>query len=177
MPVPSEYFSYLHPHLTVLVSCGKGEEQNIITIAWHMPISVEPPLMAISVSPRRYSHGLIKKYREFVVNVPTIDIIRAVHRCGSVSGRNFDKFKDTGLTPIASKKVGTPSIKECPLSIECVLESEMDMGDHTVFVGNVVHIRKEKEAYKDTLMKEEYSWIGHLGKNVYIDRWGKVHRE
>ena len=177
MPETTEYFRYLHPHLTVLVTCGKGDERNIITVAWHMPISVDPPLLGISVAHRRHSHGLIRRYREFVVNVPALDIISKVHRCGSVSGRDVDKFSDTGLTPAESSAVSVPSIMECPVSMECRLEAEHDLGDHTLFVGRVVHIRKNDEMYDGTLLKEEHSWIGHLGRNVYIDRWGRIHRE
>ena len=67
----------LHPMHTVLVSCvGENGKPNIITLAWAMPTSINPPLVAISIAPKRHSHTLIEETKEFVVNVPTMKILR-----------------------------------------------------------------------------------------------------
>ena len=81
----SRAYRLLHPKSVVMVSCtDKTGKVNIITLAWSMPTSANPPLIAISVSPRRYSHRLIKETKEFVVNVPTIEIARETLFCGRV---------------------------------------------------------------------------------------------
>ena len=97
-----------------MVSCiDKTDGANIVTLAWSMPTSSDPPLIAISVSPRRYSHRLIEETKEFVVNVPTIEIARETLFCGRVSGRKHDKFKEAPLTALPAKKVQAAIIKEC----------------------------------------------------------------
>ncbi|MDI6805759.1 MAG: flavin reductase family protein, partial [Candidatus Bathyarchaeia archaeon] len=137
----------LHPMHTVLVSCiGKAGKPNIITLAWAMPTSINPPLVAISIAPRRYSHALIEETKEFVVNIPTMEILRETLFCGRRSGRDLDKFKEAGLTPAPAKKVKPPIIKECVAHLECRLHSQFTIGDHTIFIGEIVEAYVEKEA-------------------------------
>lgn len=168
-----KFYRYLSPNVVVLVSCGEGEERNIITIAWQGPVSSNPPLHGIAIHPKRHSHGIIEKYEEWVVNLPVFEILKEVHRCGRVSGREVDKFSDTGLTAVPSAKVGAPTIKECPFNVECKLHSRHSLGDHTLFVGEVVHVRQEPGVFDGSKMSKEFSFIGHLGGNDYIDRWGR----
>jgi flavin reductase (DIM6/NTAB) family NADH-FMN oxidoreductase RutF len=132
-------YRLLHPMHTVLVTyVGKTGKPNIITLAWAMPTSIKPPLVAISVSPRRHSHALIEETKEFVVNTPTMDILDKVVFCGTTSGRSHDKFKEAGLTPIPGKKVKAPLVRECVGHLECKLRSQCVTGDHTIFVGEIV---------------------------------------
>jgi len=84
----------LHPRNVPMVSCtDKTGEANTVTLAWSMPTSFDPPLVAIGVSPRRYSHRLIEETKEFVVNVPTIEIARETLLCGRVSGRSITSLR------------------------------------------------------------------------------------
>ena len=107
-------YRLLHPMHTVLVTCvGKKGKPNIMPLAWAMPTSHSPPLVAISISSKRYSHALIEKTEEFVINIPTVKIVNETLACGNTSGRDHDKFEETGLTPIPAKKVKTPIIEEC----------------------------------------------------------------
>jgi len=174
----SHYYRYLSPHVTILVTTGKhgSKDMNIVTLAWHMPVSMDPPLHAISIRPSRYSMTLIEKYREWVVNLPTMDMLEKVHFCGTNSGKTVDKFKATGLTPVPSKTVSAPSIKECPLHLECKLHSRHTAGDHEILVGEVVHMVADPEAFGGTIMDDAHSHIGHMGGNDYMDRWGKVRK-
>jgi len=138
-------YRLLHPMHTVIVSCvGKEGKPNITTLAWAMPTSINPPLVAISLAPTRHSHKLIEETGEFIVNIPTIEILKAVYACGSLTGRSFDKFKKANLTPIPAKKVTAPAIRECIAHLECSVEDKFTTGDHTVFVGKIL------EAYADT---------------------------
>jgi len=129
-------YRLLYPMHAVLVSCmGKAGKPNVITLAWAMLTSINPPLVAISISPRRHSHALIEETKEFVVNIPTMEILDETLFCGRASGRDHDKFKETGLTSLPVKQVKTPIIKECVGHLECRLHSQHTTGDHTIFVG------------------------------------------
>ena len=119
-------YRLLHPMHTVLVSCvGKDGKPNVLPLAWAMPTSLYPALVAVSVAPARYSHGLIEETGEFVVNLPTIDIIKQTLSCGRTSGKNTDKFAKTGLTSLPARKVRSPIVKECVAHIECKLHSQL----------------------------------------------------
>jgi len=168
-------FRLLHPMHTVLVSCvGKTGKPNIITLAWAMPTSINPPLVAISVAPRRHSHALIEETREFVVNIPTIDILDATLFCGRRSGKDYDKFKEAGLTPLPARKVKTPIIKECVAHLECKLHSQFVTGDHTIFVGEIIEAYANKEAFADGYNLEKAKMIFHLGGNEFATLEPKV---
>ncbi len=117
---------------------------NIITIGMVHIFSFNPPLIGIGISPKRYSFELIKKAKEFVVNIPTQEILKAVSYCGEHSGRDGDKFQATGLTREPPKKITTPAIKECPVKFECQLIKEIETGDHTWFIGEVVSVTADE---------------------------------
>ncbi len=154
----------LHPRNVVMVSCtDKAEKTNIITLAWSMPTSSNPPLVAISVAPQRYSHGLIEETKEFVVNVPTIEIVKETLFCGRRSGREHDKFKETPLTALRAKKVQAPIIKECVAHLECKLVQKITTGDHTIFVGEVLAAHANEGVFNDKFNISKVSPIYHLG--------------
>jgi len=127
------------PSPVVMATCaGSDGKPNIITLGMYMSISLRPPLVCIGVSPRRYSHRLIEETGEFVVNVPSMDLEDEMRLCGTRSGRDCDKFKETGLTPIPASKVRPPLIEECYGHLECRVVQTHVCGDHTLFVGEVV---------------------------------------
>jgi flavin reductase (DIM6/NTAB) family NADH-FMN oxidoreductase RutF len=161
-------YRLLHPMHTVLVSCvGKNGKPNIITLAWAMPTSINPPLVAISISPRRHSHTLIEETKEFIVNIPAMDILDETVFCGTTSGRSHDKFKEAGLTPLPAKKVKAPLIEECAGHLECKLHSQCTTGDHTIFVGEIVHANVDKGVFTDSYDLKKAKMIFHLGGDKY----------
>jgi len=165
----------LHPMHTVLVSCvGRNGKPNIITLAWAMPTSINPPLVAISIAPKRHSHALIEETKEFVVNVPTMKILKETLFCGRRSGRNYDKFKEASLTPSPAKKVKLPIIKECAAHLECKLQSQFAAGDHTIFVGEIVEAYANKGAFMNKYDLEKAKMIFHLGGNDFATLEPKV---
>lgn len=173
----SSFSKLIHPMHTVLVSCvSKSGKPNIITLAWAMPTSINPPLVAISVAPRRHSHKLIEETKEFVVNIPTIDILKETLFCGRVSGRDHDKFKESGLTPLPAKKVKPPAIKECVAHLECKLLSQHTTGDHTIFVGEIVEAYANKDAFKHKYKLKNAKMLFHLGGNQFATLKPKILR-
>ncbi len=144
-------YRLLHPMHTVLVSCqGNSAKPNVTTLAWAMPTSNSPPLLAVSIAPGRHSHKLIEESGEFIVNIPTLEIIQAVYACGSLTGRSFDKFRKANLTPMAAKKVKAPAIRECIAHLECEVDGQMTTGDHTIFVGKILEAYADLGAFSDS---------------------------
>ncbi len=157
-------YRLLHPRHVVMASCiDKTGGANIVTLAWSIPTSFDPPLVAISVSPRRYSHRLIEETKEFVVNVPTIEIAGETLFCGRVSGREHDKFKEAPLTALPAKKVQAPIIKECVAHLECKLVQKITTGDHTIFIGEVLAAHVNEGVFDDKFNISKVNPIYHLG--------------
>lgn len=146
MKIEKRPATILYPVPVVLVtSIDQGGKPNIITIAWAGTVCSMPPMVGIAIRPSRYSHELITRTRELVVNMPTADQLQAVDYCGMVSGRDIDKFKVTGLTPLPASRVKPPLIKECPVNMECEVRHILPLGAHDLFVAEIVvnHIDEE----------------------------------
>ena len=169
---PESYVKLSPPSPVVLVTCiSKKGKPNIITIGMYMPISFKPPLLIIGVSPKRYSHKLIKETGEFVVNVPPKHLVKQAVYCGTHSGREVDKFKETGLTAIPAKIVKPPLIKECIAHFECKLHASYEVGDHTIFVGKVVSVSLEEGFEEEGLLSVlKAEPISHRGRYYYIQK-------
>lgn len=141
----------LFPTPVVLVtSIDEKGKANIITLAWTGVVNSDPPMVGISIRPERYSHGNIQRIKEFVLNIPSQELVRKVDACGVLSGREVDKFSLTGLTPIPSEKVKPPLIDECPVQMECEVKQIIPLGSHDLFLGQIValHIREEIQKEK-----------------------------
>ncbi|MDR1546151.1 MAG: flavin reductase family protein [Deltaproteobacteria bacterium] len=116
---------------------------NVMTAAWGGIASSDPPCVSVSVRPSRWTHGAILKNKAFSVNCPSSALAVAVDYVGLVSGRDFDKFKIAGLTAVRSDLVEAPYVAECPVTLECALRSQVDLGAHTMFVGQIVDVKAD----------------------------------
>lgn len=134
----------LAPVPPALVTCGDSDKQNALTIAWTGIINTNPPKTYISVRPERFSYPIIDKTGEFVINLPTQSMAKAVDFCGVKSGRDIDKFKETGLTPSPSSSVSCPQIEESPLSLECRVFQKIELGSHHMFLADIVAVNVEE---------------------------------
>ncbi|MDR1004713.1 MAG: flavin reductase family protein [Prevotellaceae bacterium] len=140
----------IYPLPAVLVSCGSTpEEYNILTVAWTGTICSDPPMCYISVRPERYSHDILLRNREFVINLTTTDMARATDWCGVRSGKSHNKFKEMQLTPGKSSVIKAPLIEESPLCIECRVTEVQPLGSHDMFIAEVVNVRAD-ERYMDS---------------------------
>ncbi len=135
----------LAPLPPVLVSCGDMDKPNVMTAAWSGVVCTEPTLVYVSVRPSRYSYELIEKSGEFVLNLPTVALAKAVDLCGVKSGRHIDKFKLAGITPIGCNKISAPQVKEAPVALECVVKQAISYGTHTMFLAEVVAVNIEEQ--------------------------------
>jgi len=165
---PSTASRLLHPKLTVLLTCVDSTgKADIITLAWTMPVSMNPPLLAVSIAPRRHSHKLIEETKEFVINIPTMELVEETLFCGRKSGRDSDKFKETGLTPSPAKTVKPPIIKECVAHIECTLYEQIAEGDHTLFIGEIKAAYVNEDAFTGEYDLSRNQLIFHVGGNKF----------
>ncbi len=162
----------LHPKLTVLVtSISEDENPNIITIAWAMPVSIEPSLLAVSIGKDRHSHDIISDSGEFGVNIPEKNLLEEVKTIGSKSGSTFDKFSKTGLTKGEAEKIHAPLIEECVASIECEVVDQCEAGDHTLFIGRIVSGKVDSEVFdqeEDIFDTDRFEPIFHIGGPNFV---------
>lgn len=131
----------VYPLPAVLVSCGKyGEEENALTVAWTGTICTNPAMCYISVRPERHSYNMIKDSGEFVINLTTKDIVKAVDYCGVRSGAKENKLEKMGLTTAKGTKVSAPIIEQCPVNIECKVREIKELGSHHMFIADVLGV-------------------------------------
>ena len=139
----------LYPVPAVLVSAAdKDGNSNLITVAWAGTICSDPPMLSISVRPERYSYHMIRETGEFVVNLTTEELVRAVDFCGVKSGRDTDKWKETGLTPEKASVVNVPLVRQSPVNLECRVLRVDELGSHHMFIAQVVAVDVD-EKYMD----------------------------
>src|SRR4030067_1612679 len=134
----------------VLVTCTDGNGRpNIITLAWAGVVNSGPPMVGISIRPERYSHDCIKGAMEFVVNLPSEEMVKGVDACGMVSGRETDKFSLTGWKTVPAEKGKAPLIDECPVQMECKVKQIISLGSHDLFLGEIIALHVKEEVQKE----------------------------
>ena len=138
-----------YPLPAVMVSCGDMENSNIITVAWTGVICSDPAMVYISIRPSRHSYNMIMESKEFVINLTTEDLTFKTDWCGVKSGKDIDKFKEMNLTKQKSEFVKCPMIAESPISIECEVIEEKNLGSHTMFIAKVLGVHASKEYIDD----------------------------
>lgn len=131
----------VYPLPAALVSCGNTDDtRNLITVAWTGTICTNPPMLYISVRPERYSYDIIAQQKEFTLCLTTRDMAAATDWCGVKSGRDFFKWAQIGLTPVPGVSVGTWSIEQSPICIECRVREIVKLGSHDMFMADVVNV-------------------------------------
>lgn len=136
--------SMVCPVPPTLVSCGTMEKPNAITIAWTGILNTQPPKTYISVRPERFSYNLIKESGEFVINLPTAKLVKAIDYCGCRSGAKEDKFKATGITPMESGFLSCPQVAESPINIACKVVDIVPLGTHHMFIADIIGVNVEE---------------------------------
>jgi flavin reductase (DIM6/NTAB) family NADH-FMN oxidoreductase RutF len=142
----SKAFTLMESGPVVLVTTNDGERNNIMTISWTMVVDFTP-LFAITTGPWNYSYAALRKSRECVIAIPTVNLIDQVVGVGTCSGADTDKFQNFGLTPVKGKHVRSPLIRECLANIECKVIDIVKKHHIVVLEGVAVYFdssRKEK---------------------------------
>lgn len=130
----------LAPLPPALVSCGTGEEVNLLTVAWTGILSTVPPKTYISVRPSRHSYGLLLSQGEFVIHLPSAAMARTVDFCGMYTGAKVNKIERCDLHLTASQSVSVPTVSECPLALECRIFDRVPLGSHDMLLADVTAV-------------------------------------
>ena len=138
----------LAPLPCVMVSCSDGKEDNIITIAWTGIINSDPPMTYVSVRPSRHSYQMIKKSKEFVINMTSEELTFALDYCGCRTGAKEDKFETMHLTKAKGDIVSCPMIAESPINLECKVVSTKKLGSHDMFMAEIVAVHVDPKLVK-----------------------------
>ena len=138
----------LNPTPVVMVSCGSTlDEYNIITVAWAGTVNSDPPVCVVSIRPERHSYGIIKQSGAFVINLVDKRLTPYADWCGVRSGRKYNKFVETGLTPVRATMVNAPMIEESPVNLECKVTQVIPLGSHDLFLAEVVAVHVNEKLF------------------------------
>ena len=170
----------LAPVPPALISCGTVENPNVMTAAWTGIVCTNPALTYVSVRPSRYSYELIKNSGEFVINLPTVAMAKAVDWCGVKSGRTENKFLKMGLTALPCEHVSAPQIAQSPVSMECRVLQVTNYGSHDMFLAEILAVNVD-DAYigkneefnieKAGLLAYAHGFYYALGKKIGRFGW------
>ena len=147
----------------LIVSIDENKKPNVMTAGEIFNIDLRnPAVVGISIREATYTHSLITKSRQFTINFPTSAILEQVDLVGTFSGSTgLDKFEKYGLTPVKSSEIDTPIIAECPVNLECKITSITDVGEHTLFIAEVVamHVDSDKLGKNEEMLIEKMDSI------------------
>ena len=156
----SQVYRLIEPGPVVMVTTANGARANVMTLSWHMMIDFEPPLLACVVSNGDYTFEILKKTKECVIAIPTVELAEKVVACGNASGRKVDKFRKFGLTLSAAERVRAPLIKECYANLECRVTDTRLVNQYNIFIVEVV------KAWIDRSQKDPRT-IHHRGRGIF----------
>jgi flavin reductase (DIM6/NTAB) family NADH-FMN oxidoreductase RutF len=153
----------------LLVTSSYRGRHNAMPVAYAMVLSIVPPKIGIAVHPSRHSYDVIHKTDEFAINIPSRELLHHVQYLGSLSGADFDKIELTKLPNFRARKLNTILLEGCVGWIECSLEDTIEIGDHFLFVGQVVAVQADDDAFDDhwLLKDNDAKPLHYLGGNHY----------
>jgi len=124
----------------------KEGKPNLMTAAWGSICCSKPPCVGVSLRKATYTYGNLMERKAFTLSIPPEEYVKEVDYIGIASGRNVDKFAETGLTPAKSDLVDAPYVQEFPLILECKVIHTLEIGLHTLFVGEILDVKAEPSA-------------------------------
>lgn len=154
----------------VLVSSLFDGRAGLTPIAWNMPISDDPPIMALEIWNKHFIYKAILQTGDFVINIPSSDMAEAVRKLGSISGGKVDKFKEYGLEKEDSKKIKSPRLKSAIGILECKLHKDKTILDkYNIVLGDVVYAEAEEGIFTDRWHPEKSgpTFLHHLGGKIF----------
>jgi flavin reductase (DIM6/NTAB) family NADH-FMN oxidoreductase RutF len=121
-----------------------GGTPNIMTAAWAGICCSQPPCVAVSLRKATYTYGSLMLKKAFTINIPPEAYAKEADYCGIASGKAGNKFTAAGLTPVKGDLVDAPYVQEFPLVLECKIIHTLEIGLHTLFVGEILDVKAEE---------------------------------
>lgn len=170
-------YRLIGPGPVVLVSSLYDGRPAITPIAWHMPVSDDPPIVALEIWKGHFVHKAVLQTGDFVINIPPSGMADVVRQLGSVSGRKTDKFKKFGLKKEAPLKIKSPRLAAAIGILECRLRKDRRLLDkYDIVLGDVVHAEAESGLFADRWLPEKKGAgiFHHLGGRIFYEPAGRV---
>jgi flavin reductase (DIM6/NTAB) family NADH-FMN oxidoreductase RutF len=166
---PADAIRLLNGGPVVLVTTRWREQTGVMPAIWYTQLSREPPLLGLAVHPGRHTHDMIRYSEEFALNFPSRDLLNHTHYFGAVSGADVSKLELAKLATFRAARVEAPLISACVAWIECGVEDSFRFGDHTLFIGRVLAVQAEPEAFDETWLvgDRDYRPLHYLGLDRY----------
>lgn len=166
---PTDALRLLNGGPVALVTTRFRESTNVMPAIWTVSLSRRPPLIGVAVNPSRHTHDMIRFAEEFALNFPGPDLLNHTHYFGAVSGAEVGKLELAKLATFKASKISAPLIENCLAHVECSLEDALRLGDHTLFVGRVLVVQAEPEAFDETwlIQNSDYRPLHYLGGDRY----------
>jgi len=159
-----------YPRIAVVVTAQAKGKDNAMAAAWHAPISREPPLYGVCISPKRFTYQLIAESKEFGVNFLPFAEAELVASVGGSGGYEIDKFQRFNIARDKPVKTAVPILKAAYAAYECKLVDDRGYGDHRWLVGEIVAVHRLREVFtpEETLDLDKVSPILYLGHERYV---------
>jgi flavin reductase (DIM6/NTAB) family NADH-FMN oxidoreductase RutF len=170
----------------VIITVGNGKRNGMTgSDVSTVEGSHKPPLVMVSICERNYTHDLIREYKEFAINTISTDQIEVANFFGSRSGRDVDKFKESGVEVLPASKIKAPLLKESPVCLECkvvaeyssryhcaelIPEPDGSVAHHTMFIAEVVAIHKNSDKTPIATFRGKYVEIKGREKLTWLER-------
>jgi flavin reductase (DIM6/NTAB) family NADH-FMN oxidoreductase RutF len=160
---------FLEPTPTVLVTSAYKKEKNIMTMGWYTIMEFSPSLIGCVISSGNHSFNLIRKSKECVINIPTLELMNTVVAIGNCSGSEIDKFEKFDMAVQDGKFVKAPLLKNCYASFECRLYDNKLVKDYNFFIFEIVRAHvASKPKYPKTIQYRGDSHFIESGRNFMI---------
>ena len=152
-----------------LVTTHDRGSDNVLPVAWHMPLSAEPPLVGIALERSRHSLELIRSSEQFALNFPARPLLHTVQYLGGYSGEHIDKLEATQFESFAATHIDAPLLQGCLAWIECELQDVLPFGDHELCIGLAVAVHVDPQSFDGRwlLGPEETRPLHFLGGHEY----------
>lgn len=167
---PLERFFGYYPGVVSVITAEHAGERNVMAAGWHAALSAAPPLYGVAIAPERYTHALGVAAGAFAVHFLPFEQARAVAGVGSLSRRSgVDKFEKLGLKSVKGEATGTPILQSAYIAYECTIQNRVPTGDHEWWVGNVVAVHHDPEAFDERLLQRADSAAAavYYGRSIY----------
>jgi len=159
-----------YPRVAAIVTAQAKGKDNAMAVAWHMPISFNPPLYGVALSAKRFTYRLIAESKEFGVNFLPFEAAELAASVGGSKGEEVNKFRQFNIAKDKSARTAVPILKDAYAAFECKLVDDRDYGDHKLLVGEIVAVHQLKEVFtpEEILDLDKVSPTLYLGHEVYV---------